>query len=68
MSAKIYDFMKEKRKRDNSAKENFSEKCHRFYSEILKEEVIIKEENNYTEEELIEIRKGNFMRPLGVFK
>ena len=71
MSAKIFDLKLEKAKRakDSNVK-TFPESSRvfkRFQEKMIEEGIKIQEEkNNYTEEEMEEIKKGNFFRPRGV--
>ena len=71
MNAKIFDFKLEKAKREKDSNVKAfpmnSKVFEDFQKKMSDEGIKIQEEkNNYTEEEMEEIKKGNFFRPRGV--
>ena len=71
MSAKVFDFKVERAKRMKDSNVLTFPESSRVFEEfqkmLIKDGIKIQEEkNNYSEEEMEEIKKGNFFRPMGV--
>lgn len=65
--AKIINFQKEKLKREGKLLEFPEDKLLKFKQKLKDEGIEFENTSeNYSEEEMAEIRKGNFFRPRGV--